>query len=377
MIVIQDKYYCCGCGACVQSCPNHCVKLFEDAEGFLYPQVDETKCVSCNICEIVCPYSLENKGHKPIADYALINKDDAIRAKSSSGGVFYSIAKAVISQNGAVFGASFDKNLEVCHNYGENENDILKFLSSKYVQSRIESSYIYAESFLKEGRYVLFSGTPCQIAGLRSFLKKDYDNLYTVDIICHGVPSPMVWRKYLSEIATKSNVAAISFRDKSRGWSRFGLCFKAENGKNLYNEDHHQDPYMQLFLRNVILRPSCYKCNFRCGKSGSDITIADFWGIQEILPDYNDDKGVSFVLINTERGRELLNKEDFISKEICHDDVIHFNKAWYQSYSIPENRNIFFRKIKRKSVHRIYRELYEPERLLKNRIKRKILNLCR
>ena len=373
--MIKPSEDCVGCFACYSACPQKAISMIEDEEGFLVPSINQNKCSNCGICEVACPLNHKNQAKKPLAVYAAKHSNEETKLLSSSGGMFSAFAEKIIAENGVVFGAKFNEDMEVVHNFTETIEGLADFRGSKYVQSKIGDTYLKAKEFLDSGRKVLFTGTPCQIAGLKSFLQKDYENLLTIDLICHGVPSPLVWRKYLSEIVSKSRVVSVSFRDKSKGWHQFSLCVKAEKGKILYNEDHHKDPYMQLFLRNVILRPSCYKCNFRCGKSGSDITIADFWGIQEILPEYHDNKGVSLVLINTERGRGLLNVEVFKSKEVIHDDVIRFNKAWYQSYTIPEKRDWFFSKLKKKSVHKLYRDVYESEYLLKNIIKGKILAL--
>ena len=204
MIKISHKKDCCGCGACVQRCPKHCIAMQEDKEGFLYPVINKTKCTNCGLCEKVCP--VINQGHcnNPIKTYAAINPKNDVRIASSSGGVFTVLAEDIINSNGVVFGAAFNNEWNVEHTCVENIKDLEKLRGSKYVQSNIGNSYQEAESFLKEGREVLFSGTPCQIAALKLFLRKEYKNLTTVDFVCHGVPSPAVWRKYLHETIKKS-----------------------------------------------------------------------------------------------------------------------------------------------------------------------------
>lgn len=205
MINIQDKKDCCGCSACASVCPKHCITMSEDSEGFIYPCVDESVCVDCHLCERVCPIINYGNDREPLAVYAAKNPDESIRMQSSSGGVFTLLAERVIDEGGVVFGATFNDRWEVVHDYVETKEELAKFRGSKYVQSKIGDSYQKAKAFLKNNRKVLFSGTPCQIAGLKKYLRKDYDNLLAVDFICHGVPSPGVFRTYLQEEIDKES----------------------------------------------------------------------------------------------------------------------------------------------------------------------------
>ena len=200
MIEIKEKSSCCGCEACVQCCPKQCLTMHEDCEGFLYPQVDESSCIDCGLCEKVCPVIHQNASQEPLSSYIAINPNEEIRLKSSSGGIFTLLAEKIIAEGGVVFGARFDENWDVVHAWTDTIEGLAPLCGSKYVQSRIGNTYNEAKDFLKQGRKVLFSGTPCQIAGLKKFLRKEYANLLTVDFICHGVPSPGVWRRYLSEL---------------------------------------------------------------------------------------------------------------------------------------------------------------------------------
>ena len=212
MIDIIDKTLCCGCAACVQRCPKQCITLHEDHEGFLYPKVDTETCIDCGLCEKVCPILNEGNKREPLKVYAAINKDEKIRLESSSGGIFTMLAEQTIGEGGVVFGARFDENWQVRLDYTETIEGIAAFRGSKYVQARTENIYQQAEKFLKEGRKVLFTGTPCQIAGLKKFLRKEYANLLAVDFVCHGVPSPKVWAKYLQELlASKGDKNTVSF----------------------------------------------------------------------------------------------------------------------------------------------------------------------
>lgn len=327
MIQITKKEDCCGCEACIQRCPKQCISLKEDEEGFLYPIVDKDACINCNLCEKICPVINQGKKHDPIKVLAAKNKDENIRLKSSSGGIFTLLAEKTIQTRGVVFGACFNDKWEVIHKYTEMKEGIAVFRGSKYTQSKIGESYKQAEYFLKQGRKVLFSGTPCQIAGLKRYLRKEYDNLLTVDIICHGVPSPKVWRLYLNDILTrkvglnsipshpinkKVEIKNINFRSKSTGWKNYSfvlaLSEMTTDGKKntvLLSSIFKDNAFMKAFLSDLILRPSCYQCPAKAGKSGSDISIADYWCIQDVVQKFDDDKGVSLVLIQTPKGDEF------------------------------------------------------------------------
>ena len=350
MLDIKDKKNCCGCSACVQKCPKQCISLKEDNEGFLYPEVDKSICIDCGLCEKVCPVLHQCEPRKPLKVYAAKNLDEEIRRQSSSGGVFTLLAEQVIQEGGVVFGARFDENWEVKHDYTETIEGLAAFRGSKYVQSRMEDNYRKAEEFLKQGRKVLFSGTPCQIAGLKRFLRKEYDNLLTVDFVCHGVPSPGVWRQYLKETVAQmcdknsvstdpiskenAHVESISFRDKSSGWKKYSftltLSTTSRSGvKNTVSlcEVHSKNIYMRGFLANLYLRPSCYTCVAKSGKSCSEIAIADFWKIEEIDSSMDDDKGTSLVLIYTQKGMETFNVRKNSIKEKSYKEALLGNSS--------------------------------------------------
>ena len=240
MIHIEEKSKCCGCNACVQRCPKHCIAMREDEEGFLYPIIDESSCINCGLCEKVCPVLNQGEERKPLKVYAAKNRNEEIRMQSSSGGIFTLLAEQIIQEGGVVFGARFDENWDVIHDYTETIDGLASFRGSKYVQSRVGETYKQAESFLKQGRKVMFAGTPCQISGLKLFLCKDYENLLTVDFICHGVPSPGVWRKYLEELIARQGggknsvlshpnelITHIEFRNKRLGWKKYSFALRA------------------------------------------------------------------------------------------------------------------------------------------------------
>ncbi|MBR2708600.1 MAG: Coenzyme F420 hydrogenase/dehydrogenase, beta subunit C-terminal domain [Bacilli bacterium] len=348
MSEIVKKSLCCGCHACYNICPKKAITMKDDKKGFKYPIIDNDICINCNLCKNVCPI-LNNKNdvEKKVYAYACYNKNIDERLKSSSGGIFILFAKEIIKKNGVVFGASFDKKFNVVHSYVEKIEELGTLMTSKYTQSIIGNAYSKVKYFLKKGRYVLFTGTPCQIEGLYSFLKKDYEKLYTQDIICHGVPSPKVWRKYLDYQKSfyKDSIKNISFRDKSSGWKlyRIKILFKS----NFYSEVHSDDLYMQVFLKNVCLRDSCYNCQFKKKYRKSDVTLADYWGVDNVHPEMNDDNGISLLIINSDKGKELFNsvKGDMCYLETDFNKAIKYNSAMLNSVNHCKKEKIFFDKL--------------------------------
>lgn len=348
MISVQDKSLCCGCAACSKICPKQCITMREDEEGFLYPKVDESLCIDCGLCEKVCHELHPYEEREPLKVMAAINGDEAVRLQSSSGGIFHLLAEKTISQGGVVFGARFDDEWQVVMDFAESMEGVKAFMGSKYVQARTENAYTDVRRFLKEGRQVLFSGTPCQIAGLKHFLRKGYDNLLTVDIICHGTPSPKVWKLYLDEIVREGeHLSNVEFRNKTNGWKNFSfkLTYNTEEDTVSLLSPFKQNPYMKAFLRDIILRPSCYNCQAKSGRSHSDITIADFWGIQSIYPEMDDDKGTGLIFANTEKGIVTLQGNQLTTAETDYECVKQLNPACYRSPAIHSKRDEYFRRI--------------------------------
>lgn len=355
MISIKDKSQCVGCSACMQICPKQCITMLQDNQGFLYPCVDEAKCIECNKCVSVCPVINQSEEKKPRAVYAAWNENDKIREKSSSGGCFYQIAKSVIDRGGVVFGARFDDKWNVVHSYCDTLDGIQQFQQSKYLQSRIGNTYREVEKFLKAGRITLFSGTPCQIAGLHKFLTKDYGELLvTVDVVCHGCPSPKVWEEYLAHIMSpkfktffhlrkKDEITKINFRDKRNGWSAYGISIGFRHGKELF-ETHLENIYMRCFLHDLSLRPSCFHCPSKAGKSGSDITLADFWGVESVNKNLYSSKGVSLVLINSPKGDKIVKKQAISICEVDYKDGLAKNPSIEKSVAKPIEYDDFWTK---------------------------------
>lgn len=308
--VRQNKSECTGCGACVSICPRQAITMRPDEEGFLYPVVDQTLCISCDLCEKRCPVGYEHP-EKEIQILGALHKEQSVRRQSSSGGVFTALARNMIERGGAVFGAVFDENLRVEHVGAIDETEFSAMRGSKYVQSDASEGIANAAALLSRGMPVLFSGTPCQVDGmLAAVKKKERENLLTVDFVCHGVPSPGVFAAYLKELESLhgQRVIAYTFRDKRLGWKNFSAVATLEDGTEITGTQT-DEPYLYGFLQNLYLRPSCGQCGALRGKRHmSDITIADFWGAQEICPEHDDDMGLSLVMINTSKGEKAIKE---------------------------------------------------------------------
>lgn len=355
MIKITDKSRCCGCESCRSVCPKKCISMKADKEGFLYPEVDLSQCVDCKLCEKVCPVL-----HPALLDrkpkvFAGINNDITIRLQSSSGGIFTLLAEQILHKGGIVFGACFDEHWNVVHSYTDTIEGLEHFRGSKYVQSYVGDSFVQVKKFLDEGREVLFSGTPCQIAGLKNFLRKPYHNLLTVDVVCHGVPSPKVWQSYLyesgcnayhskkrdSSFVLADKITSISFRSKENGWKSYCMSITYKNERKEVIPFYH-DTYMNVFLSNLSLRPSCYACPAKLHYAQSDITLADFWGVDQLHPEIDDDKGCGLILLHNDYAFALLKNLNCQLQEQKLDEVIAFNPCITHSAKKPVNRNFFY-----------------------------------
>ena len=358
MIKIADKSKCSGCYACVLTCSKGCISMKRDEDGFLYPSVDEGACVNCGACDKVCYYNEQAATKAVDCVIAAANKDEEIRRSSSSGGVFYSLAKTVIEDNGVVFGAAFDENFYVAHKEIKSSEDIRQLQGSKYVQSDLRKCFAQVKDYLKAGRKVLFIGTPCQVSGLLSYLKGDHENLLTMDFICHGVPSPMVWRKYLDEMINKYNspIKNVSFRSKEKGWKMFSMRIEFENGE-IYSSKVNEDPYLRSFIMDIHLRRSCNDCEAKGVNRSADITVADFWGIGKISESMNDDRGASVVIIRGEKASSLFEKinDDFVIAPCDIDTVVKLNPSIVSSVSENELRPKFLRLVRNKGFGKAYR----------------------
>lgn len=427
MIRIDNKKDCCGCGACEQICPKRCISLIEYCQGFLYPEADASICVDCGLCERVCPavkpaeIFVTNKlggqpnvsepidavtsnklggqpeVSEPVEVFAAKNPDASVRKGSSSGGVFSMLAESVLEHGGVVFGAMFNDSCEVVHGYVETKDQLIRLRGSKYVQSRIGNSFREVNHFLKEGRTVLFSGTPCQVAGLRNFLKIScanahncLDNLLLVDIVCHGVPSPMIWRNYLTSArgmaksgtntnfkSNSNNNSIVNFRDKSHGWRNYRVVIDGKSEHYAFN------PFMAGFLQNYYLRPSCYSCpvkscsiyHSKCGDVptvfASDITLGDYWGIEAAHPEFFDDMGVSLVIVHTSKGLDAMARLAVDSLKSDFASAVKKNPSIVSNPKIPAHYDDFWTAYKKEGVAAIGKFATTPSKthILKSRFR--------
>ena len=347
MPALCEVCQCNGCSACASICPTACISMQADTEGFLRPYVDETKCIACGLCEKTCPVLNPPNLPKNQPDcFAAVNNSNQERLQASSGGVFVLLERWVLNKNGVIFGAAFEPDFSVSHRYAENEQEASAFCGSKYLQSRIGNAYREAKTFLEQGRYVLFSGTPCQIVGLRSYLGRDYERLVTMDIICHGVPSPAVWQKYVQERAERDSYGQlpveVSFRTKASSWSKFSMRFTYREKE--YCVPYYEDSYMRGFLRNLYLRPSCHQCIAKGVRRVSDITVADFWGVQQVCPEMDDDRGVSIVFLHSEKAKHMWSDISKTLRDMPVDveSAVQKNSAAIKSVDCHPNRAVFF-----------------------------------
>lgn len=347
---------CCGCLACVNVCPVKAIKVEIDEKGFWYPKVNQNVCVKCGKCKKVCAF-LNSNGIEPKFVYGVKHKDELVRSRSRSGGAFTGFSDTILKENGIIYGASLTDDFLAKHSRASSAQERDSFLGSKYIQSDMSGVYEQIKEDLEKGRKCLFSGTPCQVAAVKNYFGEN-TNLYLIDIVCHGVPSPLVWRDYLDfqETSHDGKVTKVDFRDKRFGWKAHRETFV------INDQNYDEDIFTKLFYSHLILRPSCFNCPYKCTAREGDITIADFWGIDTALPGFNDDKGVSLVLVNTAKGKELfdLSKDSFIYLETKLADAMQNSLKF--PYPKPENYDEFWDKYNQKGMHGYIVELKQKKK---------------
>lgn len=363
--ICMKKQECTGCGACYNACSMDCIIMKRDFDGCLYPAINKKKCIECGKCKAVCPVrSKKNSRTKSESTvvYAGYCKKEAIRNTSSSGGIYPMVAEWIVAERGIVFGACYEDNM-VVHASAVNKEGIEKFKGSKYVQSNIKRTYREAEEALKQGKKVLFTALPCQIEGLKSYLGKEYENLYTIDLICHGVGSPLIWKKYLEVFHGKKEIKSIDFKNKEKGWNQEQFVITYADG-NRYIKNPMEDCYTYGFNTNVFLRPSCYQCKFKGVHRNSDITIGDAWGVERYVPKFRDNRGCSVIFIHSKKGTEIFDaiKEDLICTQVEADKVIRYNQRMITSVPMNSYREFYFNDLKRFPFRIVMKRMMKRDR---------------
>lgn len=352
-VSLINKEDCCGCSACFVSCKSGAIKMIPDYEGFLYPDIEQDLCTNCGLCLKVCKLKYTYEETQKI--FSCWSKDDKLRYKSSSGGAFTALSRLFIEKlNGVVCGVGYNENKdEVIHKFAHNEKELEDLRRSKFVQSNKNEVYREVRDYLTQDKYVLFTGTPCEVGGLRQFLRKDYQKLITCDLICGCVSSPEVYLKYILEIQDKYNskVTFVNFKDKRKGWRGKGISILFENGEEYYNSILDDD-YVVSFHSRYNIRPSCFKCKYRALNRGADITLGDFWAIEKYNPAFDDNKGTSFVMTNTRKGEEMvLMMPDMEVHELnidVEDYSTKFNWCMHKNPDAPDvlKRKLFYDDLK-------------------------------
>ena len=345
MIVTKDEL-CTGCGVCADACPNNCITIQYDSFGFLKSNIDSEKCVNCKICTTVCPANHPNNENEIFEAYKARRRESSLLLESSSGGIASLISETVIKDGGVVAGCAFDDNLVLRHSIEDKLSELEKFKGSKYVQSYVVGIYKTLKEKLNSGKTAVFIGTPCQVSALKNYLGKDYENLITQDIIYHGVPSDKLWHSYIESLEKPIASGNVSFRNKQNGWKNYSLYIPLENGERII-QSAHDNPFTKAFHNNLSLRKSCYGCHFKHKTRQSDITLADFWGIKFVLPDMNDDKGTSLVVVNSKKGAKVFEsvKDNMRIRQVDFNTAVSYNTSMYRSSPRPENREAFLESV--------------------------------
>lgn len=365
---------CTGCMACYNACTHNAIVMMQDNEGFLRPKINQDQCVDCKLCYNKCPINKMVEFNLPLNVYSGWAKNINIRLQSSSGGAFSAIAIPILEHGGIVFGAVLDDKLQVKHVCIDDITKLSGLRGSKYVQSNIQLCYRDVKEYLIKKRTVLFSGTPCQIAGLKAYLSRDYENLFTIDLICHGVPSPGVfeeWKKWIKNKFELVDISSVKFRGKKYSWIYFNteITGYTKNNKNFkYIGAYYKDEWIRGFLRDYFLRPSCYNCNFTKIERCSDFTIADWWGYK---PDKDESwdfesKGVSLIMCNTQKAYNYFLKhcaESMTLKARSIEEALRTNKSLRSSFQAPSNRENFWSDYFQMPFSYVVKKYMKPENL--------------
>lgn len=373
----DDKERCSGCSACSSLCPKNAINMLPDEEGFLYPEINKEKCIECGLCIKICPVNNVSISEDKEESYVCRNSKEQERSISSSGGVFLALANSILEQGGVVCACGFDDEFCAVHKCVTDKQELLELVGSKYMQSRLDNCFKEIRNYLNVNRTVLFVGTTCQVEGLHAFLRTKYPNLYCVDLICKSVPSPMIWRDYLELFFKGKSIKHINFKDKSLGWHKFSI--KIDCQKDSYSEIGMFNEFFVGYFKGLYSRPFCSHCVFKERKRVSDITISDAWGIEKYYPEKDDNKGLSLVVIHSEKGNNLINKcrGQLLLDKVPFDMAINENKYGTIEMKNPERSKFWedYNKFGRRFA--FWRHCVAEDRRLYKRLFYKIKNtLC-
>ena len=362
---------CTGCMACYSICNFDAIKIVQNEKGFYVPQIDKTKCKNCGKCKDTCPENNKIDKEKCKAIYASWSKSNITRKSSTSGGIFSEISKVILKQNGLVVGAMYNEHFEVEHNFIEKIEELNKIQGSKYVQSRIGDVYVRIKCELEKGKKVLFSGVGCQIAGLKKYLKKEYENLITVDVLCHGAPSPRIFKEYIDRKKNNGEISNIRFRYKKPSWTVFSMRIDYKDGK-IYQKNTFDDEYIRLFLDDYITNDVCSNCKYTGEERVADITLADFWGyVSEDAKYRNNEKGISLVLINSEKGNAIFNevKDELVIIEKNIEEAKNGNQCLRKPFTKNKNYESFWKDYKENGYDFVVKKYFIKSKMsLKRRV---------
>lgn len=376
--MVQEKESCTGCGMCAAICPSSAIQMQMDPHGFLYPTVDAAKCTDCSLCARKCPVSIPPQVSACTDVLTGYAKDETLLSSSSSGAIFPVLAAEIIHRGGIVFGAAFDENFNVVHTTAETLSELATLCSSKYVQSRIPADcYLHVKKALADGRWVYFSGMPCQVAALKSYLSWEYETLITQDTACHSVPSPMVWKDYAATLEKQhgGKLTSFSFRNKATGWEVYHIHAAFDNGKE-FRQPATENPYQQGFLKGLYSRNSCFSCRFKGIERCSDITLTDYWGVKGIQPEAYNPQGTSLILLHSDKGRALLEScRDKLQIITAADGAFAYNPAVLTPIQKPARYDEFWAGYNKMPFDDLIYACCEPtkEELAKERWNRSLL----
>lgn len=363
-IVLAEPKECTGCSACMSICPQNAIRMVSDSEGFLIPVINPDLCTQCGLCVKTCPViNPLPPPSVPVAFFAAMHVNEEVRMKSSSGGVFSALAETILAEGGVVAGAAFDETFRLRHIFVSNVDQLDQLRGSKYVQSDLEQTFREVRDVLRVGRRILFTGTPCQIAGLKRFLGPPNSMLICIELICYGVPSPQTWHRYLENLSVTPR--KVLFRDKRNGWHKANITIDSTRAGKSLSEPLSGNLYARAYFSNFGLRHSCYACKFKKGMAQSDLTIGDFWGVEHIAPELDDDKGISVVVAHSDGGLHLLKRSAVKLFPVDQNQALRYNPLYFSSVHRPFQlwRWWFFERVRKGEFSKVARILSAVVRL--------------